>query len=151
MRQFTSPARGLALACMIALCGVAQAQDDTTVGKAVAQKQASEIAAGEPARWQRADGNRQAALKTLQKEIGAAYDEARRACAKGPAGERSACLQAARQTWQEDMKNAPAQLDAASGMGSVTTTTTTTTPAGTTTSSTTTGTGVNTDTGTAGQ
>jgi len=147
MRQFTLAGRGLALACMIALCGSAQAQtqDDTTVAKAVAQNQAGEIAGGEPARWQRADGNRQTALKTLQKEIGAAYDEAKRACAKGPVGQRSACLQAARQTWQDDMKNAPAQLDAASGMGSVTTTTTTTTPVGTTTTSTTsagTGTGM---------
>jgi hypothetical protein len=147
MRQFTSPGRSLALACMIALCGAvpAQAQDDRTVGKAVAQKQAREIDGAGPARWQHPDGNRQAALKTLQKEIGAAYDEAKRACAKGPAGERSACLRTARRTWQDDMKNAPAQLDAAGGMGSVTTTTTTATPAGTTTSSTTTGAGVGTN------
>jgi hypothetical protein len=56
-------------------------------------------------------------------------------------GERSACLRTARQTWQDDMKHAPAQLDAAAGMGSVTTTNAITTPAGTTTSATTTNAG----------
>ena len=93
-----------ALACALALCGGAHAQTAHT-------------AAG--------DGQ-QASLKTLQKEIGAAYEEARRACAGGAAGERGACLQKARQTWQEDMKNAPAQVQAAGGMGSVTTNRTTT-------------------------
>lgn len=101
MRTMTPAVRGLALACSVLLCGSAHAH------------------AG-------ADAGQQAALKTLQKEIGAAYDEARRACAKGPAGERGACLQGARRTWQDDMKNAPAQVQAAKGMGSVTTTTTTT-------------------------
>jgi hypothetical protein len=104
------------------------AQDDATVSKAVAQKQAGEIRNGDPARWYRDDASRQAALQTLQKEIGAAYDEAKRACAKGASAERKACLQTARQTWQDDMKNAPAQLEAAKDMGGVTTTTTRTTP-----------------------
>jgi len=127
------------LACTLMLCGAAHAQaqvqaqtqaptqDDGTVGTAVAQKQAREIQAGDPARWHRDDAGREAAMKTLKKEIGAAYDEAKRGCAKGPANGRSACLQAARQTWQQDMKNAPAQLEAARDMGSVTTVTTTTT------------------------
>jgi len=101
MRTMTPALRCLALACTLVLCGSAHAQPD-------------------------ADAGQQAALKTLQKEIGAAYEEAKRACAKGPAGERSACLQGARRTWQDDMKNAPAQVQAAKGMGSVTTTTTTT-------------------------
>jgi hypothetical protein len=96
MRPSTPAMHGLALACALALCGGAYGQTE------------------------------QAALKTLQKEIGAAYDEAKRACARGPAGERAACLQKARQTWQADMKNAPAQVQAAGGMGSVTTTRTTT-------------------------
>lgn len=128
MKQFSSAGRGLALACTLVLCGsVAQAQDDATVGKAVAQKQASDIKAGDPSRWHKDDAGSQAALKTVRKEVGAAYDEAQRACARGPAAERPACLQAAGRTWQEDMKNAPAQVAAARDMGSVTTTTTRTT------------------------
>jgi len=101
MRTMTPALHCLALACTLVLCGIAHAQPGNDAGQ-------------------------QAALKTLQKEIGAAYEEAKRACAKGPAGERSACLQGARQSWQDDMKNAPAQVQAAKGMGSVTTTTTTT-------------------------
>jgi len=139
MRQFTLAGRGLALACAFMLYGAAQAQtqaqtqpraqDDTTVARAVANKQAREIQAGDPARWHQDDASRQAALNTLQKEIGAAYEEARRACGKGPAAQRNSCLKTARQTWQDDMKNAPAQLEAAKDMGGVTTTTTTTTAA----------------------
>jgi hypothetical protein len=137
MRQFTLTGHGLALACAFMLCGAAQAQnqsqnqsqDDTTVATAVAHKQAKEIQAGDPARWHQDDASRQAALKTLQKEIGAAYDEAKRACGKGPAAQRNSCLKTARQTWQDDLKNAPAQLEAARDMGGVTTTTTTTTAA----------------------
>lgn len=103
MRAFTTSPRGLALACALVLCAGAHAQEQAQDG-----------------------AGRQAALKTLQKEIGAAYDEARRACAKAAAGERSACLQRARQTWQNDMKGAPAQVASAREMGSVTTATTTT-------------------------
>jgi len=108
MRALTPAMRRLAIACTLALCGGAHAtpQDGADGG-----------ANG---------GGQQAALKTLQKEIGAAYEEAKRACARGPASERSACLQRARQTWQQDMKNAPAQIQAAREMGSVTATTTTT-------------------------
>lgn len=105
MRPLTPTVQGVALACALTLGGAAQAQSEAGSGAAE---------------------GRQAALKTLQKEIGAAYDEAKRACARGPAGERSACLQKARQTWQDDMKGAPAQLQAAAGMGGVTATRTTT-------------------------
>lgn len=117
MQALNPTVRGLALACALALCSAVQAQNDAGNG------------AGE---------HRQAALKTLQKEIGAAYDEAKRACAKGPASERNACMQKARQTWQDDMKGAPAQVQAAGGMGSVTTTRTTTAGDTSTTSVTTT-------------
>lgn len=101
MRAMTPAVRGLILASTLLLGGGAHAQAEN-------------------------GASRQAALKTLQKEIGAAYEEAKRACAKGPAGERSACLQQARQTWQDDMQHAPAQVQAAKDMGSVTATTTTT-------------------------
>ncbi|MGJ7918370.1 hypothetical protein ACI48D_23240 [Massilia sp. LXY-6] len=90
-----------------------QAQDDSTVGKAVAAKQANEIRNGDPARWHREDLSRQARLRILQKEIGAAYQEAKNACREGAAAERSACLKEARATYEQDMKNAPSQLDAA--------------------------------------
>jgi hypothetical protein len=112
MRQPTIIRTALALACALAsLATAASAQDDSTVGKAVAVKQATEIRRGDPARWYRDDPSRQARLRTLQKEIGAAYAEAKNACAKGGAGERSACLKEARATYDQDMKNAPTQLD----------------------------------------
>jgi hypothetical protein len=111
----------LLLACALLACNLAQAQNDATVDKAVARKQASEVAGGDPARWHNEDMSRQARLRTLQKEIGAAYEEQKKACRAGPAFDRDGCLRQARLTWQEDMKHAPAQLDAAPA-GSVTTT-----------------------------
>jgi hypothetical protein len=115
------PGRGLALACALMAGGAAAlAQDDSTVAKAVAQKQASEVKGDGPARWDSEDTTRQGRLRTLHKEIGAAYEEARKACSAGPAAARGQCLQQARQTWQQDMKDAPAQLDAAPA-GQVTT------------------------------
>jgi hypothetical protein len=117
MRQSQGPWRACALAGALAalFAGQAQAQthDDSTVGKAVATKQAGEIQRGDPARWYRDDASRQARLRTLQKEIGAAYQEAKNACRGSAASERGACLKEARATYEQDMKNAPAQLDAA--------------------------------------
>jgi hypothetical protein len=74
--------------------------------------------AQDPARWSQEDMSRQARLRILQKEIGAAYEEAKKACASGVAAERGACLKEARASYDQEMKNAPAQLDAAPG-GSV--------------------------------
>jgi len=99
MRLLSPSTPALALGCALVLCGGARAQDEAS---------------------------HQAALKTMQKEVGAAYDEAKRACEKGPAAERKACLQRARQTRQHDVKNAPAQVESARDMGGVTSTTTTT-------------------------
>jgi hypothetical protein len=79
--------------------------------------------------------DRQASLRTLQKEIGAAYEEAKKACGGSGAAERGACLKEARATYEREMKKAPAQLGAAPG-GSVETTVQKT--VGTTTSTTTT-------------
>jgi hypothetical protein len=120
MEKFV-PVRGLALACVLMAGGTAAlAQDGSTVAKAVAQKQASEVKGGGPARWDSEDTTRQGRLRTLHKEIGAAYEEAKQACRAGPAPARGPCLQGARQNWQQDMKDAPAQLDAAPA-GQVTT------------------------------
>ena len=122
MRQAQGTWRALALAApllaLLASPGAgaqtqAQAHNDSTVDKAVAVKQAGEIQRGDPARWYRDDASRQARLRTLQKEIGAAYEEAKNACRKDAAAGRSACLKEARASYEQEMKNAPAQLDAA--------------------------------------
>ncbi len=103
----------------------AQAHDDSTVDEAVAVKQAGEIRRGDPSRWYRDDDSRQARLRTLHKEIGAAYEEAKNACRDTAAAGRGACLKEARTNYAQEMKNAPAQLDAAPE-GSVQTTVQTT-------------------------
>jgi len=103
MREWNANRRGLALACAL-LAGA-------TALPSIAQD----------------DAGNAARLLTLQKEIGAAYDEARRACAAGPAAERAACLAQARQTRDQDLKNAPAQVASSADMDSVTTTRTVTT------------------------
>jgi hypothetical protein len=121
-RSWRALALGGSLAALLASAGAGaqttgqaqgQAHDDSTVGKAVASKQAGEIQRGDPARWYRDDASRQARLRTLQKEIGAAYQEAKNACRDRAASERGACLKEARAAYEQDMKNAPAQLDAA--------------------------------------
>jgi hypothetical protein len=132
MRQPQRSWRAIALAASLGVAAGAHAQaqnhDDSTVDKAVAVKQAGEIQRGDPARWHRDDPSRQARLRTLQKEIGAAYEEAKNACRSTAAAARSACLKEARANYEQEMKNAPAQLDAAPE-GSVQTTVQTTAPA----------------------
>jgi hypothetical protein len=119
MRQSQGFRQALALAALFAAVGAAHAQnqsqanDDSAVDKAVKVKQAGEIRRGDPSRWYQGDQSRQARLQTLKKEIGAAYAEAKNACRESAATERSACLKEARATYEQDMKNAPAQLDAA--------------------------------------
>lgn len=109
----------IALAALLASAGAsAQTQPQP-------QTQAVDIRKGDPTRWHQADPTRQARLQTLRKEIGAAYAEARNACRGSAATERGACLKEARTTYEQDMKNAPAQLDAAPE-GSVQTTVQTT-------------------------
>ena len=118
MRQSQQSWRAIALACSVATLFAAAgtnalAQDDSTVDQAVKAKQAAEIRRGDPSRWYSNDPTRQARLHTLQKEIAAAYQEAKNACREGAAAGRGACLKEARATYEQDMKNAPAQLDAA--------------------------------------
>ncbi len=129
MRQLPGIRCALALSGLLAAAGVTQAQaqanGDRTVDQAVKVKQAAEIRQDDPARWSRNDPSREARMRTLQKEIGAAYEEAKNACRGAAAAERGACLKEARATYEQEMKNAPAQLDAAPG-GSVQTTVQTT-------------------------
>jgi hypothetical protein len=97
-------------ACLCAALG-AQAQSsmpqdrstDSNVPPATAQKQAREIAQGDPARWFREDPSAAAAVRRLQKEIGAALQEAQGACRKLPAADRAGCMSEARANYQQDM------------------------------------------------
>jgi hypothetical protein len=115
MRQSHPSLRATALACALcftSLAAFAQA-GDRAVPAAVAHKQKSEIARGDPARWYKGDSTDAARMRTLKKEIAAAYTEAKTACHKQPSSRRSSCLQQARSTWQHDMANAPALLASA--------------------------------------
>ncbi len=104
----------LGVYALIAVIGAAAAQDNTStdsnVPAATAQKQAREIAQGDPARWFRDNPGMAARLRNLQKEIGAALQEAQGACRKLAASERSACMKDARATYQQDMAGARAQV-----------------------------------------
>jgi len=88
----------------------AQPSSDALVDPVAARQQAREIAQGDPARWYREDGTRQARLRTLKKEAGAALQEARNACKKAPSAERKSCEQEARATYQNDLAQAQAQV-----------------------------------------
>ncbi len=85
-----------------------QPSSDALVDPVAARQQAKEIAQGDPARWYREDTTRQAQLRTSQKEAGAALQEARNACKKGPSAERKRCEAEARATYQNDLAQARA-------------------------------------------
>jgi hypothetical protein len=108
--------RALVGACaLLAAIGAAQAQTtndstDSNVPPATAQKQAREIAQGDPARWFRDNPGMGARLRNLQKEIGAGLQEAQGACRKMAAGERAGCMKEARATYQQDMAGARARV-----------------------------------------
>ena len=112
MRHSIPVLRG-ACACLllVSLTAHAQTSGDALVDPVAAKQQAREIAQGDPARWYRVDATRQAQLKTLHKEIGAALQEAKNACKKAPAAERNACLQEARATYQRDMAQAKTRVE----------------------------------------
>lgn len=100
------------LAAAGALAGagaLAQTSNDAMVAPAAANKQAHEVARGDPVRWYREDATTQQRWRTRQKEIGAALDEAKNACRQGPAAQRSSCLKAAQDTWKEEMTAARAE------------------------------------------
>ncbi|MES2150205.1 MAG: hypothetical protein V4508_10460 [Pseudomonadota bacterium] len=103
----------LALSALLFVMVAAHGQttsSDRDVDRATAQKQASEIKHGDPARWYKEDRTLQARLHTLQKEIAAAQQEAQLACRNGPAAERSACLAEAREQYRHDMNGAREQV-----------------------------------------
>jgi hypothetical protein len=112
--------RPLSLRALVGLCavvaaiGTATAQTNTStdsnVPAATAQKQAREIAQGDPARWFRQNPGMGARLRNLQKEIGAALQEAQGACRQLSANERSGCMKEARANYQQDMAGARAQV-----------------------------------------
>jgi hypothetical protein len=114
--------RRVLVACLLAsACGMAGAQssnnasNDAMVTPAAASKQAQEIARGDPARWYREDATAQQQWRTRQKEIGAALDEAKRACRQGAPAERPACLKAAQETYKEELAAARAEAGVQSG------------------------------------
>ncbi|MYM23759.1 hypothetical protein GTP46_13985 [Duganella sp. FT135W] len=86
----------------------AHAQDTTPPQNAALQKQ--EIAKGEPARWSQADATKAERERTLRKEIGAALAEAKQACQKGAAADRSTCQKDAQATYQHDLATIPQLL-----------------------------------------
>ena len=94
---------------------LAQTSNDAMVAPAAASKQAREMARGDPVRWYREDATTQQRMRTRQKEIGAALDEAKNACRQGPAAERPGCLKAAQETWKEEMAAARAEANVQPG------------------------------------
>ena len=112
MRHLTPLFRG-ACACLLgmSLSAHAQTQGDALVEPVAARQQAREIAQGDPARWTREDTTREARLRTLHKEMGAALQEAKNACKRVPAAERNSCLKQARATYQSDMAQAKLRVD----------------------------------------
>jgi hypothetical protein len=114
MRQSFPTLRTAALACALFCTSVAATaqNSDRNVDPTVVNRQAAEIARGDPARWYRDDATSAARLRTLQKEMGAALQQAQNACRRGPKAERAECLQAARATWQHDMASARDQVEA---------------------------------------
>jgi len=114
--------RGAVLGAFLAAgapLALAQASTDANVPAAAASKQAREIAHGDPVRWYKEDATRQERMRTRQKEIGAALDEARNACKNGAAGERQACLKTAQATYEEEMKAMRAEAPVQAGTATV--------------------------------
>ena len=99
---------GTLLAVIGAGAAWAQSSTDANVPAGAAQKQARDIAHGEPARWLREDRTAAERLRTLLKEINAALQEAKGACRTLSYAERAACLSEARAIHQREMAEAVA-------------------------------------------
>ena len=100
-----------------AACAAAQTAGDATVSRAAAEKQASEVARGGPARWHQEDVTAAQRMRTRQKEIGAALNEAKNACRLGPAAERPSCLKEAQANWKTEMEQLRTEAKAGAGAG----------------------------------
>jgi len=87
---------------LLAACCAAQAQ---TTPPAVAAHQRQELRHGDPARWYKSDRNSAAQLRTLRKEISAAYAEARLGCRHMARPDRRDCMKEARDNYMADMGN----------------------------------------------
>ena len=92
------------------LMTLAHAQSHTTPPEN-AKLQKQEIAKGDPARWYQDDSTPSQQMRTLRKEIAAAFQEANIACKREPGKERASCLKDARDTYRHDMANAKQILD----------------------------------------
>ena len=104
--------------CLLAgatTCAAAQTAGDATVSEPAAKQQASDIARGDPPRWHQEDVTEAQRMRTRQKEIGAALNEAKNACRQGPASERQTCLKAAQASWKTDMDQLRAETQAGAG------------------------------------
>lgn len=91
----------LMAAALLAACCAAQAQTPPEV----AAHQRQELRHGDPARWYKADRTTAAQMRTLRKEIGAAYAEARIGCKRMASSERSDCMKEAHDNYTADMGN----------------------------------------------
>jgi hypothetical protein len=110
-RNFSRTLAFVSGCALLASMGAVQAQtgdqsNDSNVPPATAQKQAREIAHGDPSRWFREDASMAARLRTVQKEIGAGLQEAQGACRKLPGADRAACNKEAQATYRQDMAGA---------------------------------------------
>ncbi|MBC7686019.1 MAG: hypothetical protein H7176_12420 [Bdellovibrionales bacterium] len=105
----------LSAACLLCLPSQAQqpASSDSNVPAATARKQAAEVAAGGPARWQTEDATVQARLRSIRKEAAAGLQENLGNCRAEPAAARAACNREARTIYQQEMAGARARAAAA--------------------------------------
>jgi hypothetical protein len=115
---FTKTLGAALLACLMIASASAQESSDANVPPATASKQASEMARGDPGRWYREDVTPAQRLRTLQKEIGAALQEAQGNCKRAPSSSRASCLKEARATYQQEMAGAPRQAKEAAQLSS---------------------------------
>jgi hypothetical protein len=81
---------------------------DANVPAPVARRQADEIARGDPARWYQEDTSAAARQRRLEKEVGAALQEALGACHAEPVAQRAACAKAARTLYRQELAAARA-------------------------------------------
>ena len=98
-----------------AACAAAQTAGDANVSAPAAKQQANEIARGDPARWHQEDVTGAQRMRTRQKEIGAALNEAKNACRQVPAAERQTCLKEAQANWKTEMEQLRAEARTETG------------------------------------